>query len=117
MTPQIKGTIICGTDFSENAAEAVATAAALAQKSQKALALQHVAYQFNTYGDDTVALNRNLRPARERLKQEIAKCCTSVAGVSGEVLKGQFAEDALVDFAAKHPVDLLVVSAVSKTAF
>lgn len=117
MTPQNKRTIICGTDFSENAAEAVATAAALAQKSQKALALLHVADQFNTYGDDTVALNRNLRPARERLKQEIAKCCTSVAGVSGEVLHGQFAEDALVDFAAKHPVDLLVVSAVSKTAF
>lgn len=117
MIPQTKRSIICGTDFSENAAEAVATAAALAQKSQKALALLHVADQFNTYGDDMVELNRNLRPARERLKQEIAKCSTSVAGVSGEVLHGQLAEDALVDFAAKHPVDLLVVSAVSKTAF
>ena len=117
MTPSTERLIICGTDFSENAAEAVTAAAALAEKYHKSLALLHVADQFNAHGDNKTELSRHLRPARERLKQEIVKCSTSFDGVGGEVLHGQFAEDALVDFAAEHPVDLLVVSAVSKTAF
>lgn len=117
MTPSTERLIICGTDFSENAAEAVATAAALAEKYHKSLEILHVADQFNAHGDNKTELSRHLRPARERLKQEIAKCSTSFDGVGGEVLHGQFAEDALVEFASEHPADLLVVSAVSKTAF
>jgi len=109
--------IICGTDFSENAAEAVTAATALAKKYHKSLVLLHAADQFNAHGDNKAELSLHLRPARERLKQEVAKCSTSLDGVGGEVLHGQFAEDALLDFAAEYPVDLIVVSAVSKTAF
>jgi nucleotide-binding universal stress UspA family protein len=117
MTLPTERLIICGTDFSENAADAVAVAAALAQKYHTSLRLLHVADQFNVHGDNKEELNRHLRPARERLKKEIAQCSAIVEQVGGAVLHGQFAEDALVDFSAKHPVDLLVVSAVSKTAF
>jgi len=109
--------IVCGTDFSENSAEGVAAACSLAERFHRPLKLLHVADQFNVNCDNRAAAARYLHPARERLKNEIACCPPSAGHVEGEVLHGQFAEDALVDFAARNPVDLLVVSAVSKTAF
>lgn len=109
--------IVCGTDFSENSAEGVAAAAALAGRFHKPLRLLHVADQFNVHCDTKAEATRYLQPAREKLKHAIESASSSLDRVDGEVLHGQYAEDALVDFATKNPVDLLVVSAVSKTAF
>lgn len=109
--------IVCGTDFSENSAEGVAAAAALAERFQKPLTLLHVADQFNAHCDTKAEANRYLHPARERMRREVESCSSRVESVEGDVLHGQYAENALVEFAAKNPVDLLVVSAVSKTAF
>jgi nucleotide-binding universal stress UspA family protein len=109
--------IVCGTDFSENSAEGIAAAAAVAGRFHKPLKLLHVADQFNIHCDTKAEATRYLQPAREKLKHEIESASSNLERVSGEVLHGQYAEDALVDFASKNPVDLLVVSAVSKTAF
>lgn len=109
--------IVCGTDFSENSAEGVAAAAALAQRFRKPLRLLHVADQFNAHCDTKAEANRYLQPARQRMRREVESCSSRVESVEGEVLHGQYAEDALVEFAVKNPVGLLVVSAVSKTAF
>lgn len=109
--------IVCGTDFSENSTEGVAAAAAVAGRFHKPLTLLHVADQFNVHCDTKAEATRYLQPAREKLKHAIESASSSLERVSGEVLHGQYAEDALVDFAAKNPVDLLVVSAVSKTAY
>jgi nucleotide-binding universal stress UspA family protein len=109
--------IVCGTDFSENSTEGVAAAAAMAGRFHKPLTLLHVADQFNVHCDTKAEATRYLQPAREKLKHAIESASSSLERVSGEVLHGQYAEDALVDFVAKNPVDLLVVSAVSKTAY
>ena len=109
--------IVCGTDFSENSTEGIAAAAALAGRFHKPLKLLHVADQFNIHCDTKAEATRYLQPAREKLKHEIESATSNLERVTGEVLHGQYAEDALVDFASKNPVDLLVVSAVSKTAF
>ena len=109
--------IVCGTDFSENSAEGIAAAAAVAGRFHKPLKLLHVADQFNIHCDTKAEATRYLQPAREKLKHEIESASSNLERVTGEVLHGQYAEDALVDFASKNPVDLLVVSAVSKTAF
>ena len=109
--------IVCGTDFSENSTEGIAAAAAMAGRFHKPLTLLHVADQFNAHCDTRAEATRYLQPAREKLKHAIESAASSLERVSGEVLHGQYAEDALVDFAAKNPVDLLVVSAVSKTAY
>ncbi len=109
--------IVCGTDFSENSTEGIAAAAALAERFHKPLKLLHVADQFNIHCDTKAEATRYLQPAREKLKHEVESATSNLERVSGEVLHGQYAEDALVDFASKNPVDLLVVSAVSKTAF
>jgi nucleotide-binding universal stress UspA family protein len=109
--------IVCGTDFSENSAEGIAAAAAVAGRFHKPLKLLHVADQFNIHCDTKAEATRYLQPARDKLNHEIESATSNLERVSGEVLHGQYAEDALVDFASKNPVDLLVVSAVSKTAF
>jgi nucleotide-binding universal stress UspA family protein len=100
--------IVCGTDFSENSTEGVAAAAAMAGQFHKPLTLLHVADQLNMHCDTKAEATRYLQPARKKLKHAIESAASSLERVSGEVLHGQYAEDALVDFAAKNPVDLLV---------
>ncbi|MFM8829702.1 MAG: universal stress protein, partial [Spartobacteria bacterium] len=78
--------IVCGTDFSENSAEGVAAAAALAGRFHKPLKLLHVADQFNVHCDTKAEAARYLQPARERLNNEIASCSAGVERVGGEVL-------------------------------
>ena len=89
----------------------------MAGRFHKPLTLLHVADQLNMHCDTKAEATRYLQPARNKLKHAIESAASSLERVSGEVLHGQYAEDALVDFAAKNPVDLLVVSAVSKTAY
>ena len=52
MKPNEPTPILCGTDFSANAAQAATAAAVLAARSGKPLLLVHVADEFNARGDD-----------------------------------------------------------------
>jgi nucleotide-binding universal stress UspA family protein len=109
--------ILCGTDFSENAAQAGAAAAALARHWKKPLVLLHAADEFNANAETPDELAAFLQPARQRLEEERTRLAASGAEVAAEVLHGKVAEQAILGFAGEHPADLIVVSAVSKTAF
>ncbi len=116
MNPSEKS-ILCGTDFSPNAIQATTAAAALAQRWNKALVLLHVADELNVNAQPPERLEAFLEPLRARLQEESVRLAATGAAVSGVVLHGDLAESAILAFAEKHPADLVVLSAVSKTAF
>ncbi len=102
-------TILCGTDFSENAAGAALAAAALARTSGRNLVLLHVA------DHEEPAESRS--SARRKLQEETARLAGAGISVNGELLQGPSAGQAILDQAALRPeADLIVVSSVSKTA-
>ena len=109
--------IVCGTDFSENAAQASTAAAVLAARSGKPLLLVHVADEFNGLGDDQKKLTAFLRPVAKKLRAEAYRLKKAGATVETKVLTGQLAERAIRELVEKHPAALVVVSSVSKTAF
>lgn len=117
MKPSTDRPILCGTDFSDNAAHASATAAALARRWERPLVLLHVTDEFNAHAQTPEQLDALLRAADERLQSEAVRLAAGGAEVRGEVLHGAVAERAILDFVEAHPPALLVVSAVSKTAF
>jgi len=109
--------ILCGTDFSENAAQATAAAAALARHWKRSLVLLHAADEFDTHAETPEQLASFLQPFGQRMQEECARLEATGAVVTGEVLHGDLAEVAILAFENEHPTDLMVVSAVSKTAF
>jgi nucleotide-binding universal stress UspA family protein len=117
MKPNEPTPIICGTDFSENAAHAATSAAVLAARSGKPLLLVHVADEFNGRGDDQKKLTAFLRPVAKQLRAEAYRLKKAGATVETKVLTGQLAERAIKELVEKRPAALVVVSSVSKTAF
>lgn len=107
--------ILCGTDFSENAAQAVTAAAVLARLWKRPLILLHAAGEAGAGAEG--GGERPLQPARKRLEEAAAVLRATGLEVSAEVLPGRAAEDAICGFVREHPAELVVVSAVSKTAF
>lgn len=117
MKPNDPTPIICGTDFSDNAAQAATAAAVLAARSGKPLLLVHVADEFNARGDDHKKLAAFLRPAARQLRTEASRLKKAGAKVETKVLTGQVAERAIQELGKKRAASLAVVSSVSKTAF
>ncbi len=109
--------ILCGTDFSENAAQAATVAAVLAARLGKPLLLVHVADEFNARGHDPAALAAFLRPLAQQLQDEAQRLRKTGATVGTELLTGEVAEQAIKHFGEKREASLVVVSSVSKTAF
>ena len=117
MKPNEPSPIICGTDFSENAAQAATVAAVLAARSGKPLLLVHVADEFNARGDDHEKLAAFLSPAAKQLRTEASRLKKAGAGVETKVLTGEVPGRAIQELGKKRAASLVVVSSVSKTAF
>lgn len=109
--------ILCGTDFSGNAAQAANAAAALAARAGQPLLLVHVADEFNAHAETRNGLAQFLKPGRMKLQAEAARLRKAGAEVEVELLHGSVAEKAILERIGKHPPALVVVSSVSKTAF
>jgi len=94
-------TIVCGTDFSENATVAVRSAAALARKLSVALDLVHVVHP---------ALPT--RPELERI-QDLAREIGFTYGIPVEAhIESGSADERLVEFASARSARLLVVASL-----
>ena len=117
MNPPFTGIIACGTDFSPNASQAGIAAAALAKMWGKRLVLVHATDEFEGNSGTKRERDDCLSLAREPLEAEAARLAATGAVVTAEVLHGGLAEQAILSFVANHSVDLVVVSAVSKTRF
>lgn len=79
--------------------------------------LVHVADETNSYGNNATELQVFLRPIAARLRKEAKRLRALGATVEERLLHGKWAEHALIEsFRTKAP-DLVVLSAVSKTAF
>jgi len=109
--------ILCGTDFSENAAQAATVAGVLAARMTRPLVLAHAADEFNAHAESKKVLARFLEPARKRLQVEAERLHKAGAEVEVELLHGSEAEKALTELAGRRLPALVAVSAVSKTAF
>jgi len=109
--------ILCGTEFSENAAQAATVAAVLATRSGKTLLLVHAADEFNALGDDQETLTASLRPAVEQLRAEADRLKEMGATVETTVLTGDVAEEVIKEFGKERAAALTVVSREDKTAF
>lgn len=117
MKPNEPTPIVCGTDFSANAAQAATVAAVLAARSGKPLLLVHVADEFNARGDNQKELTAFLRPVAKQLRTEAYRLKKAGATVETKLLTGQVAEEAIKEVGRKRAASLTVVSSVSKTAF
>lgn len=100
-------TILCGTDFSENARSAARAAAAIARLARKNLVLVHVV--------ETVEPGNQGPETRRRLKEEVSLLGRARGSVRGEVVEADSAAVALLALVAAPEIGLLVVSSVSKT--
>lgn len=109
--------VACGTDFSRNAQSAAEVAAVIAARQGGKLDVIHVADETNSYGDHPAELRAFLRPIAARLRREARRLRAFGAMVEGRLLHGKWAEQALIESFEVEPPDLVVVSAVSKTAF
>lgn len=109
--------ILCGMDFSENAKRAANAAAALAVRAHLPLLLVHVADEFNGLAEMPKKLPAFLRPIDKKLQIEAKRLRKAGAEVETELLHGSVAENAILEWVKTHPVALVVVSSVSKTAF
>ncbi len=104
-----RGQIVCGTDFSIHASEAINTAAAIARRGRLPLLLVHVMEKSPLTGD-AVAIHRQLeKSAREKLVHEASVLRDRDVEVRTELLKGH-PEAELLRVAAR-PESRLVVTA------
>lgn len=109
--------ILCGTDFSENATQAALAAAAIAKHTGAALILAHAADELGTHAEPVRERERFLDPERRKLDDAVDRLAAAGANVQGQLLTGQWAEDAILEVIVKDGVDLVVVSAAGKRAF
>ena len=89
--------ILCGTDLSQNAAQAATTAAALTARLRKPLVLVHVADEFNARGGDKKKLAAFLRPVRKQFAAEAERLRKAGATVEAKLLTGSLAERAILE--------------------
>lgn len=109
--------ILCGTDLSPNAREAGDVAAVLARRSGAALELVHVAEDMNFHRTSLLAADPGLKALERRLRLEASRLRRGGVEVTAVLVEGGWAEDVLAKHTAKRTPAMVVVSAVSKTAF
>lgn len=109
--------IVCGTDFSDNASRASEVASAIAARLGATLALVHVADEADVHTGTPAEYKQFIRPVKARLKQEAQRLRKAGGTVEEVMLHGEWAEKAIMGYLETHPAELVVVSAVSKTAF
>ncbi|HEX2669994.1 MAG TPA: universal stress protein [Polyangiaceae bacterium] len=103
-------TIICGTDFSENAAQAARAAASIARCTNDRLELVHVLADPAAAG--IPALGMFLGPLQELLAEQAGKLAREFSiPVNPTVLEGP-ADERLVDFARSKQARLIAVSSL-----
>jgi len=115
--PSPSKSILFGTDFSPNAAQVAEFAAAFASKRGQPLVVLHTADEFDAQRDSPEDLDRLCEQVRIRLDAEADRLGQQGAQVRGELRHGRPAEDAILDYVAAASPGLVVLSAVSKTAF
>ena len=107
--------IICGTDFSQHAAEAARVAAALAIRLKDTVTLAHV-FETTRYELLSKDLHDQLRrKGLERLKAEAQRLRKMGATVEHAMLEGSPAP-ALTEFATEANARLVVVSSLGHIA-
>lgn len=97
------GTIVCGTDFSDNARSAADAAAALAAKLGAQLKLVH----GSVIADSPMTM--------EHLQTEAARLRAGGAALEAEIVEGE-ADEALVHSAQAHGAGLIVLSSLGRRA-
>ena len=106
-----KAPIVCGTDFSATAAEAVEIAAALARRLETKLLLVHVDQLYRSLISDPAVLNQAILQRRQELEDEVRRLRDLESNVEGQFLSGS-AFDQLVTAAARAKARLIVIGAV-----
>ena len=120
-------TILCGTDFSERAADALAVAARLAKRASEPLALIHVSAflgwqaaltttDAGTGGESAAmrsALDEVRRDLARRIEREAKTAEAAGAQVAAEIVRGM-PDEVLVARAAREHASLIVVGALGR---
>lgn len=110
-----KRRIVCGTDFSLQAAEAGDVAAALAAALDEVLFLVHVIPHSNLDEPMAALPDSAVEPAQKKLDAEADRLRALGATVKAELLTGP-ASEAITAFAKIHRTRLIVLSSVGKIA-
>jgi nucleotide-binding universal stress UspA family protein len=106
-----KAPIVCGTDFSATATEAVNIAAALARRLETKLLLVHVDQLHRSLVSDPIIIESAAAQTRCELDREAQRLCDLGTDVEGKVLAGS-AFDQLVTNATNPKALLIVIGAV-----
>lgn len=107
--------VLCGTDFSENGARAVTAAGAIARRTGGTVILAHATDEPETWPSPARKNGRFPDSQRKKLDQEVARLAGLGVSASGRLLRGPWADDALLDAALTEEADLVVVSATGKS--
>ena len=103
--------IVCGTDFSPTATEAVDIAALLATRLGTKLILVHVDQLYRSLISDPAVLNEAILQRRQDLDDEVRRLRNSETNVEGQFFSGP-AFDQLVSAAVAAKARLIVLGAV-----
>ena len=106
-----KAPIVCGTDFSKTATEAVDIAAALARRLETKLLLVHVDQLHRSLVSDPIIIESAALQTRCELDREAQRLRDSGTDTEGKVLAGS-AFDQLVTAATNAKARLIVIGAV-----
>src|SRR5215475_9246977 len=107
--------ILCGTDFSQHAEEAVRVAAALALRLKGTMALAHVFETIHYQSLPKQLCNRLRAKRKEQLRTEAQRLRKTGITVQESLLEGSPAS-ALAEFASKTQAGLVVVSSLGQIA-
>lgn len=108
-------TIVCGTDFSEPAAEAAGLAALLAARIAAPLKLVHALDTRRAVFNVAMVLEAVERASNERLGAEVARLRALGAEVEPVIVEG-WPDESLLAAAAQPPAELIVLSAIGERA-
>jgi nucleotide-binding universal stress UspA family protein len=106
-----KAPIVCGTDFSATAAEAVEVAAALARRLETRLLLVHVDQLHRSLVSDPIIIESAALQTRRELDRDARRLRDLGTEVAGKVLAGS-AFDQLITEATKAKARLIVIGAM-----
>jgi len=103
--------IVCGTDFSVTATEAVDIAAAIARRLETRLVLVHVEQLYRSLVSDPIVFESAISQARVELDREAQRLCESGTQVEPTFVSGS-AFDELVATATESKARLIVLGAI-----
>ena len=103
--------IVCGTDFSATATEAVNIAAQMARRLEVKLLLLHVEEFRGLASSDPILFQAVISRHREQLRRETARLRAEGTLVKEGLLSGSVFEE-LVNAAIKHKAQLIVLGAI-----